>query len=131
MPFSAGSDLTLKFSRNFLPLPLREKLERMTGPDDLVLIYLENQPVFFARVENIIPDYKPGWVRMNFLILQVPVSVGEWILLPEYIQGEEFTMGGKPVRIVRVVAPAEESEPRPPAGPGKVIPLSDRQRKGR
>lgn len=103
----------------------------MTGVNDLILIYLENQPAFFARIEAISPDIKRGWVRMKFLILQIPVSVGEWILLPEYIQGEEFTMGGKPVRIVRVEAPAEESGPQPPAGPGKVIPLSDRQRKGR
>lgn len=129
MPFSAGSDLTLKFSRNILPLPLREKPERMTGPDDLVLIYLENQPVFFARVENIIPDHKPGWVRMNFLILQVPVSVGEWILLPEYIQGEEFTMGGKKVRIEKVEVPREDPELLPPQSKGKVVSISDRRRK--
>ena len=103
----------------------------MTGINDVILIYLENQPAFFARIEDIFPDIKRGWVRMKFLILQVPLSVGEWILLPEYIQGEEFTMGGKPVRIVRVEAPAEESGPQPPAGPGKVIPLGDRKRKGR
>ena len=103
----------------------------MTGINDLILIYLENQPAFFARIEDISPDIKRGWVRMKFLILQIPVSVGEWILLPEYIQGEEFTMGGKPVRIVRVEAPVEEPELQSPAGPGKVIPLGDRKRKGR
>jgi hypothetical protein len=101
----------------------------MTGPNDLVLIYLEDQPVFFARIENIFPDRKPGWVRMNFLILQVPVSLGEWILLPEYIQGAEFTMGGKKVRIEKVVVPGEDPEPRTPKSPGKVVSLSDRRRK--
>lgn len=101
----------------------------MTGPEDLVLIYLENQPVFFARVENIIPDRKPGWVRMNFLILQVPVSLGEWILLPEYIQGEEFTMGGKKVRIEKVEVPWEDTDPLLPKSNGKVVSISDRRRK--
>jgi hypothetical protein len=101
----------------------------MTGPNDLVLIYLEDQPVFFARIENIYPDRKPGWVRMNFLILQVPVSLGEWILLPEYIQGEEFTMGGKKVRIEKVDVPREEPDLPPPDSEGKVISISDRRRK--
>jgi hypothetical protein len=101
----------------------------MTGPNDLILIFLDNQPVFFARIENIIPDIKPGWVRMNFLILQVPVSLGEWILLPEYIQGEEFTMGGKKVHIEKVEAPGEDPEPIPPKPDGKVVSISDRRRK--
>ena len=101
----------------------------MTGHHDLVLIYLENQPVFFARIEDIFPDIKPGWVRMKFLILQVPLSLGEWILLPEYIQGEEFTMGGKKVRIERVEVPQEAPEPLPPKTEGKVVSISDRRRR--
>jgi hypothetical protein len=101
----------------------------MTGLEDLVLVYLENQPVFFARIENIFPDIKPGWVRMSFLILQVPVSLGEWILLPEYIQGEEFTMGGKKVRIEKVEVPRDEPEPSPSQEKGKVVSLKDRRRK--
>jgi hypothetical protein len=129
MPSGTRPDLLIQFSRNFLLLPIRKNQELMTGPNDLVLIYLENQPVFFARIENIVPDRKPGWVRMNFLILQVPVSLGEWILLPEYIQGEEFTMGGKKVRIEKVEIPREDPEPLPPKSDGKIVSLSDRRRK--
>ena len=103
----------------------------MTGPNDLVLIYLENQPVFFARIEDIIPDRKPGWVRMRFLILQVPVSLGEWILMPEYIQGEEFTMGGKKVRIEKIEAPREDPDLPPSPSDGKVISILDRKRKNK
>ena len=101
----------------------------MTGPNDLVLIYIENQPVFFTRIENITPDIKPGWVRMKFLLLQVPVSFGEWILLPEYIEGEEFTMGGKKVRIEKVELPQEEPEPFSPKPEGKVVSILDRRPK--
>ncbi len=100
----------------------------MTGHKDLVLIYLENQPVFFARIEDISPDIKLGWVRMKFLILQVPLSLGEWILLPEYIQGEEFTMGGKKVKIEKVEVPREAPEPNSPKSEGKIVSLSDRRR---
>ncbi|MEW6187504.1 MAG: hypothetical protein AB1585_17375 [Thermodesulfobacteriota bacterium] len=101
----------------------------MTGPNDLVLIHLENQPVFFARIEDILPDIKPGWVRMKFLILQVPVSLGEWILLPEYIQGESFTMGGKKVRIEKVEPPQEEKNAEPLPASGKVVSLLNRKKK--
>jgi hypothetical protein len=101
----------------------------MTGPNDLVLIYFENQPVFFARIESLFPDHKPGWVRMNFLVLQVPVSVGEWILLPEYIQGEEFTMGGKKVRIEKVEVPRVDPEPLTPKSANKIVSISDRRRR--
>jgi hypothetical protein len=101
----------------------------MTDLKDLVLIYLENQPVFFARIENITPDIKSGWVRMKFLILKIPPELGEWILLPEYIQGEAFTMGGKKVRIEKVEAPSDPQEsPKPPSG-GKIVSLSNRRRK--
>jgi hypothetical protein len=101
----------------------------MTGPDDLVLIHLENQPVFFARIEDIFPDIKPGWMRMKFLILQVPVSLGEWILLPEYIQGEPFTMGGKKVQIQKVEAPVEGKKGDILPESGKVVSLLNRKRK--
>jgi hypothetical protein len=101
----------------------------MTDLQDLVLIYLENQPLFFARIENITPDVKPGWVRMKFLILQVPLALGEWILLPEYIQGEEFSMGGKKMRIEKVVAPEEPQAPPAPKSEGKIVSLSDRRKK--
>jgi hypothetical protein len=101
----------------------------MTDLKDLVLIYLENQPVFFARIENITPDIKPGWVRMKFLILKIPPELGEWILLPEYIQGEEFTMGGKKIRIEKVEAPVDPQQPPEPKPEGKIVSLSNRRRK--
>jgi hypothetical protein len=95
----------------------------MTDIGDVILVYFEEQPAFFGRIEDIVADVKPGWYRMKFLLLQVPLNVGEWILRTEYIQGKEFTMGGKKVRIERVVAPpAQEPDDTPPE-PGKVIPL--------
>jgi hypothetical protein len=104
----------------------------MTDIKDLILVYLEDQPAFFARIEDIVPDRKPGWMRMKFLLLQVPVSVGEWILLPEYIQGAAFTMGGKKVRIEKVDFPQETTaSPRPPASEGKVVSLQDRKKKSK
>ena len=73
--------------------------------NDIILVYYENRPAFFARVENIYPDIKPGWWRIKLLILQIPVIVATWILDNDQIQGAEFTMNGIPMRIEKIEIP--------------------------
>lgn len=127
----------------------------MTDIGDVVLVYIEEKPAFFARVEAIDPDVKPEWYHVKLLVLQIPLMVVSWILRRVYVNGEQFTMGGRPVRIVPVVAPAEEEDfpplpekskaaedsPKDPdeggsptpsqEGPnkGKVVSLADRRKK--
>lgn len=121
----------------------------MTHEGDVVLVYIEENPAFFARVESISADVKPGWYQMKMLVLQIPLLVITWILRDVYIDGEEFTMGGRPVRVVKVVAPEEISTPagfeyseeapsrekehaeKPDGGveKGKVVSLMDRRKK--
>ncbi|MFZ2448828.1 MAG: hypothetical protein WAW37_20895 [Syntrophobacteraceae bacterium] len=122
----------------------------MTNPGDVVLVYMDNSPAFFARVEQITPDIKPEWFHIKLLVLQMPLLVVTWILRAAYCNGEEFTMGGHPMRIETVVAPteeqmAEESEqterkklerkepPKPalvePKKGQKVISMADRRKK--
>ena len=79
----------------------------MTSINDIVLIYLEDKPLVFARVEGIAPDVKAGWYGIKLLLLQVPLQVVTWILRDVYINGGEFTMNGKRMRLEKVVAPAE------------------------
>lgn len=74
---------------------------------DLVLIYLEDHPAFYARVEKITVDVKPKWWRVKFLMLSVPPQFITWIIDDEQIRGSDFTMDGTPVRIEKVVAPEE------------------------
>jgi hypothetical protein len=82
----------------------------MVQPSDLVLVYMEGNPAFFARVEAITPDFKPEWYQVKLLVLQVPLMVITWILRRAYIDGDEFTMGGRPVRVVKVIPPEEVEE---------------------
>lgn len=116
---------------------------------DLVLVYADNQPAFFARIEAITADVKPEWYQVTMLVLQVPVALMTWILREPYINGVEFTMGGRPIRMEKVVAPERmpegdsgiSSEPKPPDGrdeegpepsekqPGKVLSLTERRKK--
>jgi hypothetical protein len=106
----------------------------MANETDIVLIYLEDQPLSFARIEDIVPDSKPDWYHVKLLLLQIPVQVVTWILRDIYINGEEFTMNGKRMRLETIVAPQsattqDEPENDKPisdsSGKGKVISLKD------
>ena len=79
----------------------------MAKENDVVLVYFEDKPLIFARIEKILPDVKPDWYHVKLLILQVPLYSVTWILKDTYIDGEEFTMSGKRVRMEIVVCPEE------------------------
>lgn len=83
----------------------------MPQANDVVLIYFEDQPLAFARIEAIAPDIKKDWYHVKLLLLQVPVQVATWILRDTYIEGAEFTMGGKRMRLEKVVCPEEPDIP--------------------
>jgi hypothetical protein len=94
----------------------------MATENDIVLLYLEDSPVSFARVEEIRPDVKKGWYNITLLMLQVPLQEVTWILKDDYINGEAFFMGGKQMRLERVERPARPSaapEPGPAPAQGK------------
>ena len=83
----------------------------MAKENDIVLIYIEDKPFAFARIEAFSPDSKAGWFHVKLLILQVPLQVVTWILKDSYIEGAEFTMGGKKMRLERVVCPEDPKKP--------------------
>jgi len=107
----------------------------MAKENDVILIYLENTPLSFARIEEISPDVKKDWYHVTLLMLQVPLQVATWILRDSYIQGQEFTMGGRRVRLEPVICPKEPD----PSGKkqkkmgtpdaGKIISLADLKKK--
>ncbi|MFO7930868.1 MAG: hypothetical protein ACQETG_00755 [Thermodesulfobacteriota bacterium] len=80
----------------------------MAAENDIVLIYYEDQPVVFARVENIEPDVKKDWYHIKLMLLQLPVQTVTWILKDEYINGGEFTMGGNRMRLEKIEPPEQE-----------------------
>ena len=82
----------------------------MTTINDIVLIYLEDDPISFARVEDICPDHKKDWYQIKLLMLQIPLQTVTWILKDLYINGEEFQMGGQKMRLEKVECPEEEME---------------------
>ncbi len=96
---------------NLKPGPLRE--------GELVLIHIENKPALYARVEKITADVKPNWWQVKFLMLTIPVQVVTWIIDDDQIRGADFTMGGTPIRIEKVVAP-KEMEPATAPEPEEV-----------
>jgi len=77
----------------------------MATVNDLVLVHIDNQPAFFARIEEISPDVKPGWWHVTLLALGIPLQLYTWILDTDQIGGAPFTMGGTPIRLEKVVSP--------------------------
>ncbi len=113
----------------------------MAAENDIVLIYMEEKPLVFARIEAIAADHKPDWYHVDLLFLQIPLQVVTWILKDAYINGEPYTMGGQSMRLELVKSPAlpapvdadaappadKETGKRPPgtASGGKIISLAD------
>ncbi|MFC1515523.1 hypothetical protein ACFL7E_02045 [Thermodesulfobacteriota bacterium] len=81
--------------------------------NDVVQIYLEDEPLSFARIEKISPDIKAGWYHVKLLLLQLPLQAVTWILRDTYIDGGEFTMGGKKMRLEPVICPHDPAEQDP------------------
>lgn len=111
----------------------------MTTIGDLVLVYYQDGPAFFARIEDICADSKPDWYQVKLLILQIPVAETVWILKEAYINGETFTMDDKRIRLEKVKGANKEegqfyrsdrgSKKRSNHGNDKVISLLDRKKR--
>ena len=82
----------------------------MAKENDLVLVYFEDKPLSFARIEKILPDSKPNWYHVKLMLLQIPIQVVTWILRDVYINGEEFTMNGKRMRLEKLEVPQEPGQ---------------------
>ncbi len=83
----------------------------MVTEKEVVLIYVEDTPVSFARVERIKPDARKDWFHIRLLMLQIPLQAVTWILKDDYINGGEFFMGGKKMRFEKVASPQETGMP--------------------
>jgi hypothetical protein len=109
----------------------------MATEGDIVLIYFEEKPLAFARIEEILPDSKRSWYHVKLLMLQVPVHTITWILRDSYIDGADFTMNGKKIRMEVVICPdapdLPEKDKKNPGkkapGDAKVISFPDRSKK--
>ncbi len=86
----------------------------MADINDIVLIHFENNPISFARIEDIQPDTKKNWYHTTFLFLQNPPHIITWILKEEYINGAEFTMSDKKIKIEKVESPYKKEETNQP-----------------
>lgn len=80
----------------------------MAAINDIVLVHVDNKPGFYARIEDISPDVKPGWWQVRLLVLTFPLQVFTWILDEFQLEYAPFTMGGTPIQLEALVSPLEE-----------------------
>ncbi len=78
--------------------------------NDIILIYIEDDPVSFARIEEIRPDVKKDWFIIKLLILNIPPKPVSWILKADYINGDPFYMNGQMMRMEKVICPPDDYE---------------------
>jgi hypothetical protein len=110
--------------------------------NDVVLVHVDNKPGFYARIEDITPDVKPGWWQVRLLVFTFPLQVFTWILDEFQLEYAPFTMGGTPIQLEPVVSPLEEERQqqeqqeleerkraRQEGGNPKVVSLMDRRKK--
>ncbi|MEZ4568404.1 MAG: hypothetical protein R2860_16085 [Desulfobacterales bacterium] len=48
----------------------KEGILIVTTINDIVLVYFEDQPFSFARVEEILPDIKRDWFHVKLLLIR-------------------------------------------------------------
>jgi hypothetical protein len=114
----------------------------MVTINDVVLVHVDNKPGFYARIEDITPDGKPGWWQVRLLVFTFPLQVFTWILDEFQLEYAPFTMGGTPIQLEAVVSPLEEERQqqeqqeleerkraRQEGGSPKVVSLADRRKK--
>ncbi|GFO62857.1 hypothetical protein M1B72_19330 [Geomonas paludis] len=105
-----------------------------TTINDIVLAHIDNKPSFYARIEDITPDVKPGWWQVQLLVLTVPLQVYHWILDESQVNGAPFTMSGTPIMLEKVVSPEPPEKPVAPVDSGgsqkkgNVVSLFDRKK---
>ena len=87
----------------------------MNVEGDVVLIYHQEKPAVYARIENIEPDIKKDWYRVTLLFLTLPAQEVTWILKESYINGDAFTMNGDAMRIdaVKKATPKKKADEEP------------------
>ena len=78
---------------------------KMFYAGEVILVYVNEEPTFFARVEEVMPDQRKGWWNLTFTMLTIPLQRVTWILDDEQMRGQNFTMNGVPMQISRVEAP--------------------------
>ena len=128
----AENNSTIFFCVNLKIVWYRETAMATIG--DVVLIYCEEQPAFFARIEDISADRKRDWYQVRLLVLQIPLTEAVWILRDVYIDGEAFTMNGRRIKIEKVTGQRDrlpsDSDFRKRDDPinDKVISIFDRKR---
>lgn len=114
----------------------------MAAINDIVLVHVDNKPGFYARIEDISPDVKPGWWQVRLLVLTFPLQVFTWILDEFQLEYAPFTMGGTPIQLEPVVSPVDEERQqqeqqeleerkrlRQEGVSSKVVSLADRRKK--
>ena len=74
----------------------------MFSQGEVLLVYFNEQPAMYVRIESVRPDRKKHWWQITLLLLVFPSTQMTWILDDEQMRGAAFTMQQQPIRLERV-----------------------------
>jgi len=75
-------------------------MKQNVRPSDVVVVRIQEKPMFYAQIRAIEPDVKRGWYRVT---LQSPFGEHQWILEDVHVfLGQTWTFRGVPHRMERV-----------------------------
>lgn len=66
----------------------------MIKENDVCIIYVNDLPQGFIRIESIEPDSKPSWYNVQFIELLFPLRVTKWKIDEEHLKGADINMKG-------------------------------------
>lgn len=77
---------------------------------DIALVTVGESNAFCIRINDISYDVKPGWLKVFFTALTMPLENHMWTLSTEQLNGEPFSMKGTPIKIQRLIFPEPKVE---------------------
>jgi hypothetical protein len=92
----------------------------MRSIGEIIAVYIDDKPSFYARIEDYEADVKPRWFKVKMLFLTFPLQEVTWILREAQVDGEPFTMNNIPVKLNTIKSSARSDN--------KIIILAERAR---
>jgi len=99
----------------------KEEFNDYINETDVVLVYVNKFPGFFARIDVIAPDEKKGWYHVASTKLTIPLETFSWLLDENHLACAEFSMNGIPFQFQKVPKPETKTESIKKVKPVKVV----------
>lgn len=98
----------------------------MLKENDVAIIYVQEIPSGFIRIDDVQPDDKQGWWLITFTKLEFPLQAMTWKLDDDHVNGGDIFMKGVRIKIQAIQRVKTEVVPKDPNRKiAKVLSMAD------